>query len=39
MNTFNIDPHYTRFQSDLIIRDSLGNTFDGYGVLELMDLK
>ena len=39
MNTFNIDPHYTRFQSDLSIRDSLGNTFDGYGVLELMDLK
>ena len=39
MNTFNIDPHYTRFQSDLSIRDSLGNIFDGYGVLELMDLK
>ncbi len=39
MNTFNIDPHYTRFQSGLSIRDSLGNTFEGYGVLELMDLK
>ena len=39
MNSFNIDPYYTRFQSDLEIKDNLDNYFNGYGVLELMDLK
>ena len=39
MNIFNIDPHYTRLESKLTIKDTSNNTFKGYGILEIMDLK
>ena len=39
MNFFNIDPHYTRLKSKLFIKDTINNTFEGFGVLEIMDLK
>ncbi len=39
MNIFDIDPHYTRLESTLNIKDTSDNTFKGYGILEIMDLK
>lgn len=39
MNIINIDPHYTRFQSNLSIKDTTNRTFEGFGILEIMDLK
>ncbi len=39
MNIFNIDPHYTRLESKLTLKDTSNNTYYGYGILEIMDLK
>ena len=39
MNIFNIDPHYTRFKSKLVIKDTSGAVHEGFGILEIMDLK
>ena len=38
MSQAKIDPYYTRFNSNLSYELD-GNTEDGYGVLEVMDLK
>ena len=39
MNVLNIDPHYTRFNSRLTIKDKTNSIFEGFGILEIMDLK
>ncbi len=39
MNVLNIDPHYTRFNSRLTIKDTTSSIFEGFGILEIMDLK
>jgi hypothetical protein len=39
MNIVNIDPHYTRFRSKLFIKDINGTLHEGFGILEIMDLK